>query len=110
MTAKDFYEIITTIIVAILSSTGIWGYLEQKRKRLIQKSEQEQKDEENIKHLLLALTRAQICNLATQYIERGYITNTEADILEELFTPYHNLGGNGSGQILYEQAINLKRK
>lgn len=110
MSSKDFYDIITTIIVAILSSTGIWSYLEQRRKKLIQKSEQEQKDEENIKHLLIALTRAQICNMATTYIDRGYITNTEADILEELFIPYHSLGGNGSGRILYEQAINLKRK
>ena len=110
MDLTNVTEIIITVLVAVLSSTGLWNYMEIRRKKLIQKTEEEEAEDLNVKELLIWLSRAQIVHTATIYIERGYITNEEADMLEHLFQPYHNLGGNGSGERLYNQAINLPRR
>ena len=103
-------DVIVTVLVAVLSSTGLWKYLEVRKSKLVQSIEEEQKADCDMKELLIALAKAQICHMATIYIERGYITNSEADVLEQTFKPYHDLGGNGAGEILYKQAIELPRK
>ena len=106
----NWQDIIVTVLVALLSSTGLWGYLEQRRKKLIQKTEQELQEDKNIKEMILWMTKAQLCHTATMYLMRGYITNEEADMLEHLFKPYHDLGGNGAGEALYNQAMELPRR
>lgn len=103
-------DILITVLVAVLSSTGLWKYLETKRDKLIKNERDELERDKNIKELIVCLTKAQICHTATLYIERGYISNNEADMLEQLFKPYHELGGNGSGEALYKQAMELPRK
>lgn len=107
---QQYIDIIVTVIVALLSSTGLWHVFENKRNKLIKAVQNEEKADCNMKELLVALAKAQICHMATIYIERGWITNNEADILEQTFKPYHELGGNGAGEVLYRQAISLPRK
>lgn len=103
-------DVIVTVIVAVLSSTGLWKYLEVRKSKLVESIEAEQKTDCDMKELLIALAKAQICHMATIYIDRGWITNNEAEVLEQTFTPYHELGGNGAGEVLYNQAIALPRK
>jgi len=107
---NEILDVLVTVLIAILSSTGLWGYLEVRRKKLVESAEKDLCICNDTKKLLIALAKVQICQLSIQYIERGFIMNDEADLLEELFTPYHELGGNGSGEVLYKQAINLPRK
>lgn len=107
---KDIFDVLITVIIAILSSTGLWGYLEARRKKLIETAEKDTTMCQDTKKLLIALAKVQICQMSVAFIERGYILNEEADLLEELFIPYHELGGNGSGEVLYKQAINLPRR
>lgn len=107
---QQYIDMITTICVAILSSTGLWGVLETRRRKMIQKCDEAVKSDENMKELLIALARVQICDIGMRFIERGYIYQDEADVLEHLFTPYKQLGGNGNGEYIYKQAMSLPRK
>lgn len=103
-------DTVVTIVVAILSSTGVWSYLETKRKKIIEMNEKECKDLENMEKLLVALAKCQICAMCAQFVERGYIYNSEAEMLEHLYEPYKELGGNGAGEYMYDQAMKLPRK
>ena len=103
-------DVFVSVIIAILGSTGLWKYLETRKSKLVESIEAEQKTDCDMKELLIALAKAQICHMATIYIERGWITNSEAEVLEQTFTPYHELGGNGAGEVLYKQAIALPRR
>lgn len=107
---QQYIDMITTIAVAILSSTGLWGVLETRRRKMLLKSDEQVKCDENMRKLLIGLARVQICDIGMRFIERGYIYQDEADVLESLFTPYHELGGNGSGEYVYRQAMSLPRK
>lgn len=107
---QQYIDMITTIVVALLSSTGLWGVLETRRRKMLQKDEDSLREEENMKKLLIGLARVQICDIGMRFIERGYIYQDEADVLEYLYKPYHELGGNGSGEYIFKQAMSLPRK
>lgn len=90
-------ENITPIIVAFLGS-GIWTViLEFIRQRATKKTADKQ--------MLLGLGHDRIFSLCEQYLERGYVTLDELENLEYIFNPYKELGGNGTGERLYE-AVN----
>jgi hypothetical protein len=46
----------------------------------------------------------------THYLERGWVTTADLDDLEYLYKPYKALGGNGTGQMLYNRVHQLKIK
>ena len=58
----------------------------------------------------LALSHDKLYTYCTNYINRGYITVGELDNLEYLFTSYKSLGGNGTGEHLYNEVKKLKIK
>lgn len=104
-------DILVTVLVAVLSSTGLWNFLELRKRKMIETAEKDMCMCNDTKRLLIALAKVQICQMCVAFIERGYILNEEADLLEELFTPYHELANTGdSDEVLYKQAINLPRK
>lgn len=107
---SNIVDVVVTVIIAILSSTGLWKYLETRKTKIEQAIIDDDSTHCNMKELMLYLAKVQICHTATIYLERGWISNTEADMLEHLFLPYHELGGNGSGEVLYQQAMNLPRR
>ena len=77
---------------------------------MLLKSDEQVKCDENMKKLLIGLARVQIVQLGVQFIERGYIYQDEADMLEYLYRPYSELGGNGNGKYIFEQCMSLPRK
>lgn len=58
----------------------------------------------------LALSHDKLYTYCTTYIERGYVTVNELDNLDYLFNSYKGLGGNGTGEHLYNEVKKLKIK
>lgn len=89
---------------AIISVIGV--LVTSIRKRMAkQKCEQDA-----IKEGLLALLHDKIYNYCQSYLDRGYITVEEMRNLEFLYDSYKALGGNGTGQEIYERAKQLPIK
>ena len=105
----NWMDVLVTIIVALLSSTGLWGYLEKKRKTVLDKIQKDQTETTNIKSLIVALARQQVQHACCMYIARGNITNYEADALLNIYEFYKSLGGNGSTEALINQTLALPR-
>ena len=58
----------------------------------------------------LATLHNQIFNKADEYINRGWITLTELDNFNMVYTAYEQLDGNGTGHTLHEKVNNLPQK
>lgn len=67
-------------------------------------------DNKVMKQGLVALLHNSLFRNCSDYINQGEISASELDNLEELYTSYHTLGGNGTGTALYERCKNLKIK
>ena len=65
--------------------------------------EREQVREEGIK----ALLHDRIYQVGNFYLTRGYCTIEDRDNLECMFRPYVGLGGNGTGQDIYDRCRKL---
>lgn len=66
-----------------------------------------EKKQELIKQGTLAILHYRIYEDANQYIAQGYITTEQMDDLEHLFSPYEELGGNGTAKKLYKKCLDL---
>ncbi len=92
-----WYEIATTVVVAILASNGLWSFIA----RLIDKYSGKDK-------LLMGLAYSEIINRAEQYITRGFISTDEYNELDRyLYEPYKKMGGNGTAARLMEKVKQL---
>lgn len=61
--------------------------------------------------MLLGLAHDRIVYLGSQYIERGSITMQELDDFDKyLYEPYTELGGNGTGKMIWERVNDLPVK
>lgn len=79
---------IITVVCAIFASTGFWALVT----KILEKKSASAK-------MLLGLGHDRIINETNRYIERGYISSEEYENLHKyLYTPYKNLGGNGSAE------------
>lgn len=83
----DWFQMIVTIVCSVLASSGFWAFI------------QSRKDKDNAEtKMLLGLAHDRIIYLGMTYIERGSITKEEYENLHDyLYTPYKDLGGNGTG-------------
>lgn len=59
---------------------------------------------------VVAMLHHAIYENCTTYLDRGYISTGELNDLEYLFESYHDLGGNGTGEVLYNKCKNLQIK
>ena len=82
-------QIIVTIILSVLASSGLWQFIIFKSQS---KSAQTQ--------AILALLHNEIYSIAEKAIEKGSITADEFDNLTCLYEPYRALKGNGTGEAL----------
>lgn len=90
-------QVCVSVLLALISSTGLWSYISARR---------EKKDAKTM--MLLGLAHDRIISLGTQYLDRGYITADEYENLNDyLYMPYKKLGGNGSAKRIMEQVSNL---
>lgn len=93
-------QIIVTIVVAIFGSTGFWALVQ---KIIDSKSAS--------REMLLGLGRDKLISKCHEYIDQGWISVEElADLEKYLYTPYRKLGGNGTGEILFEKVNKLPNK
>lgn len=67
-------------------------------------------DKDNMKQLLLDSWKFRLKTLCTMHIEHGEITMAQLTQLQEFFSCYEGLGGNGVVKQLYERAVALPIK
>ena len=97
MQSINWAQVITSVLIALISSTGLWSYIANYRNKHDAKT-----------RLLIGLAHDRIIYLGTQYIERGYITSDEYENLNDyLYEPYSAAGGNGSAKRVMEQVRKL---
>lgn len=97
MQSINWAQVITSVLIALISSTGLWSYIANYRNKHDAKT-----------RLLIGLAHDRIIYLGTQYIERGYITSDEYENLNDyLYEPYAAAGGNGSAKRVMEQVRKL---
>lgn len=94
---------IITLIIAIVGSNGLWTLI-----NTVLSSRKKKRSVEN--EALLALLHDKIYFLCTNQIKKGYITVDELENINYLWRPYHQLGGNGTGERLYKQCCDLPIK
>ena len=96
----NWAQVLTSVLIALISSTGLWSYIANYRNKHDAKT-----------RLLIGLAHDRIIYLGTQYIERGYITPDEYENLNDyLYQPYAENGGNGSAKRVMEQVKALPIK
>ena len=69
------------------------------------------RDNENLEkshmNLIVASYRFRLIQLCKGFLNQGYMTMDQRTQLDEFYTLYTGLGGNGQAKIYYEQCINL---
>lgn len=96
----NWAQVLTSVLIALISSTGLWSYIANYRNKHDAKT-----------RLLIGLAHDRIIYLGTTYIERGYITPDEYENLHDyLYAPYAENGGNGSAKRVMEQVKSLPIK
>jgi hypothetical protein len=91
-------EQIITIGIAVFSSSGFWLYIQHKMDR-----------KDNKTKMLLGLAHDRIMSTGMDYIARGWLTDDEYEnFVKYLYEPYHDLGGNGTGDKIKNKVDNLK--
>lgn len=97
-------ELIKTIVIAVLTSSGFTSALFA----FIQKTA----DKKDIKtRMLIGLGHDRIITLGMEYIERGWVTKDEYENLHDyLYEPYKTMGGNGSAERIMKEVEKLPIK
>lgn len=94
---ESLVRTLLTILASIVASSGFWAFLQKKL---------ESKDVK-VK-MLVGLAHDRIIFLGMQYITRGYITHDEYENLYDyLYTPYKQMGGNGSAERIINEVQKL---
>ena len=94
----------TTIVVAVVASTGFWQFLINWFNHKRNKTDATTK-------MLLGIANKIICDSCQEYIDRGSITKDEYDDLKKyLCDPYFELGGNGTVKRLVNEVDKLPIK
>ena len=100
MQSINWMQVLTSVLIALVSSTGLWSYIANYRNKHDAKT-----------RLLIGLAHDRIIYLGTRYIDRGYITPDEYENLHDyLYAPYAENGGNGSAKRVIEQVKALPIK
>lgn len=96
----NWVQTIITIACSVLASSGFWAYLMKR---------EEKKDVKT--RMLIGLGHDRIMYLGMAYINRGYITSDEYEnLFVYLYTPYEEMGGNGSAKRIMEEVKKLPIK
>lgn len=86
------------IIIAVLCSSAFTTLLTWILNRADKKKEKNEKQSDadnDLKEAVMYLMYDSINNRANAYIDRGYISSTELEVLKKMHTCYHRMGGNG---------------
>lgn len=77
-------QMISTIVVAVIASTGFWTFLQ----KVVSKPRA-------LDRLVLALTQDRFVAFAQKSIDEGCITRQDYKILMGIYKPYKEAGGDG---------------
>lgn len=90
-------QTVITAVVSVLASSGFWAYWMKKHD-----------DKSSTKRLLVGLAHDRILQSGRYYLERGWMSYDEYENLHDyLYTPYKELGGNGSAERMMERLKDL---
>lgn len=89
-------QVILTIITALLTSSGLWAFLGSR----LEKNSAE-------RELIVGIAHIELVFFGMQFLERGWITRDEYETLQNLYSPYVKLGGNGSGTKIMKEIEKL---
>lgn len=96
----NWVQTIITIACSVLASSGFWAYLMKREEKMDVKT-----------RMLIGLGHDRIMYLGMAYINRGYITSDEYEnLFVYLYTPYEEMGGNGSAKRIMEEVKKLPIK
>ena len=94
---EPWLQVTLTVFSAVLASSGLWAFLSKKSERKDVRTK-----------MLTGLAHDRIIYLGMQYIGRGYVTKDEYENLcVFLYTPYKEMGGNGSAKRVMEEVDKL---
>ena len=97
-------EHITQIVLTIFMSTGFWAFVtavwqERRTKKSAERA------------ALLGLLHERLVEQCEAFLKRGYVTEGEIRDLEDyIYRPYRNLGGNGTGEQMFDKTRELMFK
>lgn len=81
-------ELIVTVVVTMIGSNGLWAFIQSKSTH-----------KSALEKMILGLGHDAIFRVADHYIRRGGITLDELEDLNKyLYTPYKEMGGNGTAE------------
>lgn len=101
---ETIWQMIGTVICAILASSGFWAYMVARRDK---KSKDAEKNDAKT-DMIMGLGHDRIIYLCEKYIERGWISSEEYENIHTwLFEPYTRMGGNGTAKRLMAIVDNL---
>lgn len=99
---------LATLAVSVLSGLLLFYFKENKRlkeqhrKELLQAQNKATEKQNNRDELLLGVARVLLNNTIMGALERGFTTQSEYEIVDELYKPYVANGGNGVVKHLFE--------
>ena len=82
---EHFFELLITVMIAVLGSNGLWAYIQSVSKTKTAKD-----------RMLLGLGHAEIFSTAEKYIEKY------------LYKPYKEMGGNGTAETIMHKCHSLQ--
>ncbi|MFW7373899.1 hypothetical protein [Vagococcus fluvialis] len=93
-----------------LTGMGFYGFFKYKFEKM--KGDKASVDTRlsNLEHANLAMLHNKIYVQCAKHLEEGFISIADLDDLDYLFNAYKNLGGNGTGEILYNKVKALPNK
>lgn len=106
------FEICISITTTVLSGLLLYFIKEniklkqQHNKEKEDRLKEEQSKQENRDELLLGVARVLLSEKIQDALERGETTQSEYEIIEELYKPYIKNGGNGTVKHLFEDRYN----
>ena len=89
-------ELLITVFTSVLASSGLWAFLSKVFDR--NRAERE---------LLVGIGHIELVFFGLQYIDRGWISKDEYETMQDLYKPYLELGGNGSGTKIMKEIEKL---
>ncbi|WP_333603531.1 hypothetical protein [Lactobacillus acetotolerans] len=94
-------------IVDILTKVGFFSLTGWGLREWVMYIRHKKEQQDAMKNGVLAMLHHELYVECSTYINQGYITTSKLDDLNYIFRSYKALGGNGTGEILYNRASKL---
>lgn len=90
---------------ALIAVTGFsfYGYFKMKINKMKEDKDSVDTRLSNLEKAILAMLHNKIYVQCASHLQEGFISIADLDDLDYLFNAYKNLGGNGTGETLYNK-------